>query len=148
LSIRHLDVSKQGKVIAGLQYQGTYNDEVPLAISHQGEQQLTFLKANKDIWRSMKQYTASVCINNANNSVAITCPKANLITHWDLESDQFIASYKLKDSAGLAIIDNVVITSTGRGVIAQQKSPYKAFDIKANFIDFRWDNHMTTVMRV
>ena len=89
LSIRHLAVSTQGKVVAGLQYQGTSTDEVPLAISHQGEAQLSLLKADINTWRSMKQYTASVCINSKNNTVAITCPKADLITYWQLDSNKF-----------------------------------------------------------
>lgn len=145
LSIRHLDVSQQGKVIAGLQYQGASTDQVPLAISHQGESQLQFLKASSDVWQSMKQYTASVCINEVNNSVAITCPKANLLTHWQLSSGEFIASYKLKDSAGLALINNAMFASTGRGKIAQQTNPRTDYEVMADFADYRWDNHMTAI---
>ena len=145
LSIRHLDVSEQGKVIAGLQYQGASTDQVPLVISHHGEDKLQFLHAQQDVWQSMKHYTASVCINNANNSVAISCPKANLITYWDLQRDEFISSYRLKDNAGLAMIGDSMIASTGRGVITQQFDPYQAFIMKAKMNELHWDNHMSTV---
>jgi hypothetical protein len=146
LSIRHLDVSAQGKVIAGLQYQGAYTDEVQLAISHHGEEQLQFLHASNSTWRSMKHYTASVCINSAANYVAITCPKANLLTYWQLDNNQFIASYKLKDSAGLAMVNNSIITSTGRGRVTRQTNPQISYEISADFSDYRWDNHMTVII--
>jgi hypothetical protein len=145
LSIRHLDVSAQGKVVAGLQYQGASTDEVPLAISHQGEDQLSLLKANNNTWRKMKQYTASVCINSKSNTVAITCPKADLLTFWQLDSNEFIASHKLKDGAGATLIDDSFIASTGRGRIISQNNPLKPYQINADFDDLRWDNHMTAI---
>jgi len=145
LSIRHLAVSKKGKVIAGLQYQGASTDEVPLALSHHGENQLTLLQANESTWRSMKQYTASVCINDAENTVAITCPKASLLTYWQLDTGDFITSHKLKDGAGLALVDNVFIASTGRGNIIAQQNIHTAYQDKARFSNLRWDNHMTSI---
>jgi hypothetical protein len=145
LSIRHLAVSNQGKVVAGLQYQGASTDEVPLAISHQGEEQLSLLKADTNTWRSMKQYTASVCINSRNNTVAITCPKADLITYWQLDSDKFIASHKLKDSAGVALIENDFVVSTGRGRLVQQNNAMNPYQVSADFHALRWDNHMTSI---
>jgi hypothetical protein len=145
LSIRHLDVSAQGKVVAGLQYQGASTDEVPLAISHHGEDQLSLLKADNNTWRKMKQYTASVCINSKRNTVAITCPKADLLTFWQLDSNEFIASHKLKDGAGATLIANNFIFSTGRGRVVLHKKPLKPYQVNADFNVLRWDNHMTTI---
>jgi hypothetical protein len=145
LSIRHLDVSAQGKVVAGLQYQGASTDEVPLAISHHGEDQLSLLKTDNSTWRSMKQYTASVCINSKSNMVAITCPKADLLTFWQLDSNEFIASHKLKDGAGATLIDERFIVSTGRGRIICQNNPLKPYQVNADFNELRWDNHMTAI---
>lgn len=145
LSIRHLDVSDEGKVIAGMQYQGAYTDEVPLAIAHHGEESLQFLKADTNTWRSMKQYTASVCINSNQNLVAITCPKANLLTYWQLDTNEFIASHKLKDGAGAALAAGKIYASTGRGRIISQQEPLHAYQISADFKDVRWDNHMTAI---
>ena len=146
LSIRHLDVSSQGKVVAGLQYQGASTDEVPLAISHHGEDQLSILKTDNNTWRSMKQYTASVCINSKSNTVAITCPKADLLTFWQLDSNEFIASHKLKDGAGTTLIDESFIASTGRGRIISQSNPLKPYQVNADFNELRWDNHMTSIV--
>jgi len=145
LSIRHLAVSKKGKVIAGMQYQGVSTDEVPLAISHHGESQLQPLQADSNIWRNMKQYTASICINDAENCVAISCPKASLLTFWQLDNGKFISSHKLKDGAGLTLVDNAFIASTGRGRIIAQSNPLNNYIKMADFASLRWDNHMTVI---
>ncbi|MFT5759960.1 MAG: hypothetical protein ACI9LM_004744 [Alteromonadaceae bacterium] len=150
LSIRHLDVSKKGKVIAALQYQGIKTDIVPLVVSHQGEEQLSFLHANENIWRAMNQYTASVCIDNEHNRVAVSCPRSDSITYWSLTKDQFIGSEKLKDGAGLAFI-NDMYASSGKGHVIEllagknkQQSLLSARSM--SFSGIRWDNHMTAVI--
>lgn len=145
LSIRHLDVSSQGKVVAGLQYQGASTDEVPLAIAHHGEDHLQFLNADINTWRKMKQYTASVCIDNKRNVVAITCPKADLLTFWQLDSNEFIISHKLKDGAGATLSGGQFVASTGRGRIITQENPLQPYQVNANFNDLRWDNHMASI---
>ncbi len=57
----------------------------------------------------------------------------------------FITSHKLKDGAGLALVDNVFIASTGRGNIVAQRNIHTAYQDKARFSNLRWDNHMTSI---
>ena len=146
LSIRHLDVSSTGKVVAGLQYQGRPNDEVPLAISHHGEAQLSVLNAEQSIWRSMKHYTSSICINSDTNTVAITCPRANLVTYWQLNSGDFMTSYKIRDGAGVTLIADDFIISSGRGRIIAQQDPKQGYSIRGDFEPLQWDNHMNAIL--
>ena len=145
LSIRHLDVSSTGKVIAGLQYQGAKSDQVPLAISHQGQQKLQFLKADDSTWARLNQYTASVCIDEPNNQVAISGPRGDLITLWDLDTDTFIKKIKMRDVAGLSMSNNQLIASNGKGqTINVSESPLHP----NTFRNIRWDNHLTTITGV
>ena len=116
-----------------------------MAIAHHGEENVQFLKADSNTWRSMKHYTASVCINSKQNLVAITCPKANLLTYWQLDTNEFITSHKLKDGAGAALAAGKIYASTGRGRIISQQEPLRAYQISADFKDVRWDNHMTAI---
>ena len=129
-----------------MQYQGASTDEVPLALAHQGETQLQFLKADSDIWRSMKQYTASVCVNSKQNVVAITCPKASLLTFWQLDNNEFLSSHKLKDGAGATLLADKFVASTGRGQVISQSTPLTSYQVNADFDDIRWDNHMTSIL--
>ena len=145
LSIRHLAVSTQGKVVAGLQYQGAKNDLVPLAIAHQGQDSLQYLKADEDTWRRMNQYTASVCIDEAQQVVAISCPRADLITYWSLRGNSFIASERLADGAGLTFTDRLY-ASSGKGRVVTSKT--LGTDREANLMEFsglKWDNHLAHI---
>lgn len=142
LSIRHLDISHTGKVIAGLQYQGSKSDDVPLAISHHGQDNLQFLQAPNMLWRSLNHYTASVCVNNALNKVAISCPRGDLITLWDLNTDQYIRSIKMRDVAGLGLANHQVVATNGKGQVLNLNQHNNQF---LKFNDIRWDNHLTTI---
>ncbi len=145
LSIRHLDVSSKGKVIAGLQYQGAKTDQVPLAISHQGQSSLHFLQANDLTWQRFNQYTASVCIDELNNQVAISCPRGDLISLWDLQTDAFIKKVSMRDVAGLGLSNHLLIATNGKGQTANvRQNPLQT----QNFNDIRWDNHLTTLTGV
>jgi hypothetical protein len=146
LGIRHLAVSQQGKVIGGLQYQGAKTDQVPLAFSHKGKGPMQYLKATDEVWQQMNQYTASICVNDANNTVAISCPRADKVTFWDLETDEFINSIKLIDGAGLALYQSSsqshIVATNGKGQAIFQGVGQLAFD------NIRWDNHLVAVRAV
>jgi len=163
LSIRHLAVSKQGKVIAGLQYQGAKTDLVPLAISHHGESSLRYLSASDDVWRRMNQYTASVCIDDNLAIIAISCPRADLITYWSLKNGEYLSSERFADGAGLTHLDNIYATS-GKGRLMTSKITRSANNNNHNsinnsinnsnndsvanvsFAGLKWDNHLTHIV--
>jgi hypothetical protein len=145
LSIRHLAISKQGKVVAGLQYQGSKTDLVPLAISHHGEESLTYLTADDHTWRRMNQYTASVCIDDSQEIAAISCPRADLITYWSLKNNEYLYSEKFADGAGLTHIDKIYATS-GKGRVMVSKLIPDENEQRFNFPELRWDNHLTHII--
>ncbi|REL32193.1 DUF1513 domain-containing protein [Thalassotalea euphylliae] len=146
LSIRHLDVSEKGKVVAGLQYQGAKSDLVPLAIAHQGEASLQYLSASEAIWRRMNHYTASVCIDNAANLVAISCPRADMLTYWSLNDNSFIAKERFSDGAGLAMSTDGkgIIATSGKGqILPIGQANNKASSQASVFVDgIKFDNHL------
>lgn len=146
LSIRHLDVSKQGKVIAGLQYQGAKSDLVPLAISHHGESSLQYLKAPESTWRSMRQYTASVCIDSDKQVAAISCPRANMITYWSLLDNSYLSKERFSDGAGLTFANQMYVSSGKGKVIAStilNNNITEAVNTALSFDGLKWDNHLS-----
>ncbi|MDP7592221.1 MAG: DUF1513 domain-containing protein [Litorilituus sp.] len=146
LSIRHLAVSKTGNVIAGLQYQGAKNDLVPLAISHHGENALQYLSADEDIWRRMNQYTASVCIDDNRDLIAISCPRADMITYWSLTRGEYLTNEKFTDGAGLTQIDKIYATSgKGRLIASKTANSDAQKRLELGFSDLKWDNHLTSI---
>lgn len=146
LSIRHLAVSKQGKVVAGLQYQGAKNDLVPLALSHHGETSLSYLSASDDIWRRMNQYTASVCIDDDLDIIAISCPRADLITYWSLSRGEYLSHERFADCAGLTRINKIYATSgKGRMKPSMVSNKPNSSDKTIQFSGLKWDNHLTHI---
>lgn len=139
LSIRHLAISKTGKVIGGLQYQGGKTDLVPLAFSHQGQEPLQYLKAPDSLWQQMNQYTASICINDEGKTAAISCPRGNMVTYWNLHTGEFIKDIPLKDGAGLALFNNNIVATSGKGRAVFEGNRHLAFD------NVRWDNHLVAI---
>ncbi len=86
-----------------------------------------------------------VCIDSTKKLIAITCPKANLLTYWHLDTQAFITSHKLKDGAGVTLAADKIYASTGRGRVISQTEPLHAYQVKADFVGIRWDNHMTAI---
>lgn len=143
LSIRHLAVSQQGQVIAGLQYQGAKNHTVPLAFSQQHQQAPQYLQAPSQVWRDMQHYTASVVIDDTRQLAIISCPRGNLVTNWHLPTKQWISSENRRDCAGLAMLNRHgkqhLAKSSGDGHL--EFSPTTIHHLK----QFRFDNHLSVM---
>ena len=93
----------------------------------------------------MNQYTASVCINDSQQLVAISCPRGDFVGFWDLRSDEFLQQQKLRDGAGLSLLDHKFVATSGKGkMLAQQTAQSLAMN-KRYFQHIRWDNHLTTI---
>ncbi|MET1257034.1 DUF1513 domain-containing protein [Aliikangiella maris] len=169
LSIRHLAVSTDDTVVMGLQYQGDRFHQVPLALTHRGENQLQIMKAPPEVLMAMRQYVASVAINPVANQAVLTAPRGNLVTVWDIANKTLVDSLKLKDSAGVAYDrhgDRLLLTN-GYGNIyeyAHQPQQGKQSSIRdlnsskyggqqagvqsltgSQQIKLKWDNHVVPV---
>ncbi|SFB83004.1 DUF1513 domain-containing protein [Pseudoalteromonas denitrificans] len=146
LSIRHLDVSKQDKVVVGMQYQGNKQDKVPLIFTQQGDNALQACEVEQEVWQQMNQYTASVCIDNALNIAAVSAPRGNLVSYWDLNNNKYLGQYHSADCAGVALADDGFVLSNGTGVIerivALSKTPLK----QKRSAGIKWDNHMLALV--
>lgn len=145
-SIRHLDVSADGRVFVGLQYQGPSTDLVPLAFCHHSGQAPRFLQADMALWQQLNHYTASVCVDESLRQVAISCPRADKITLWDLDDEAYKGQIKFRDTAGLAMVNRQLTASNGKG---QLWEGIERTDTQAQYYQgLRWDNHMTAITAV
>lgn len=146
LSIRHLAVSKQDKVVIGMQYQGAKYQRVPLIFTQQGNSGLKACDVDQKTWQKMQQYTASVCIDSALNIAAVSAPRGDLVSYWDLNTDKFIGLYNNRDCAGVALADDGFMLSNGKGVIkriaALSQKPIKQQTVSG----IKWDNHMLALV--
>ncbi|GLS26275.1 DUF1513 domain-containing protein [Marinibactrum halimedae] len=117
LSLRHLDVTSNHKVVVGAQFEGGTNDPMPLVFSHEMGCPLHAMEADDIEWMRFKQYIASVAVSQDGKSAAVSSPKGNIISAWDIHHRTLIDSIPMRDTAGLVYSDEnkTFIASNGFG---------------------------------
>ena len=147
LSIRHMDVNAEGTVVIALQYQGDLDDDQPLVAVHRRGEELKLLHAPEPINRQMVQYCGSARFDSSGKIAAVSAPRGNLITFWDLEQDRYLTSLDAADGCGVAAAEEAgsFIASTGRG---RCYALYPAEDYREPLLlppqlsSLSWDNHL------
>lgn len=148
LSIRHLAVNQADQVVIAMQYQGDKMDNPPLVATHQRGESIRLLAAPEGVNRSMKQYCGSVSIDSTGCFAAVSSPRGNLVTIWDIEAGQYLSHFRCSDGCGVAPSGDgrfMVSTGTGRFYqydLATQTLTKIALDISPSVA---WDNHLTAI---
>lgn len=141
LSLRHLDVNHNGDIYVGAQFQGDYAEPYPLVFVQSADQPLHALSASTDDWLAMRQYTASVCVDN--DRLIVTCPRGDQLTLWSTQTNKLEQRITLKDAAGVATINGEFMVSSGHGQLV--KTHANKTNLHALVDGVRFDNHMTIV---
>ncbi|MBF7072196.1 DUF1513 domain-containing protein [Glaciecola sp. MH2013] len=146
LSLRHLDVNPQGRVVVGAQYQGKRGKIQALVFSHHmHDKELMPMQASNTQWQQMQQYTASVVCHQ--NQAYVTCPRGNSLFIFDLVKNKALAQITQKDVAGLVKTGSGIASSNGLGQISLLKGRASAPAYKElNFPSLKFDNHMTSII--
>jgi hypothetical protein len=151
LSIRHLAVNKKDQIAVLTQYQKTddfveTDNEVSLVYSWQpGAENLTALPA---LWSGFESYMASGALSDQ-GILAATTPRGNRLAFWDINQNKWLAVYKMKDVAGIALSPDgqSFIASSGRGRLwqfsAATAQPLTEKAVRVSGLG--WDNHMLAV---
>jgi len=146
-SIRHIDVNNAGKVAIGIQFQGSRQQQLPLVYTHNGQYRLQAMTAPDAVWQTMQQYTASVMTHGSN--VYVSCPRGNLLTQWNINSQTLIAQGEVIDAAGIATAQSIPMVSSGIGELVSASKCLemdKTDQISNKHIsNFKFDNHMTEI---
>lgn len=143
LSIRHLDVSQSGAILISCQYKG--NTELPslVGLLRKG-QPLQMLNIDGDSLWQMKQYTASARFINE-NLAAVSCPRGNLLSFWDLQAGEYLYGVAIDDVGGIEVLPDqkTVMASANTGelvsvdVLSGHISP-----VGHSWSGAKWTNHM------
>ncbi len=148
LSIRHLAVNAEGRVVIAMQYQGAAFDEVPLVANHQRGQPLQPLWAPVAVNRSMKQYCGSVSFDASGRYALISSPRGNVLTLWDMQEQAFVRSLQCRDGCGVASLGpETFMVSNGLGALFS----YRVGDDSLvqlplpEALQVAWDNHLTVL---
>lgn len=146
LSIRHLDVTANGTIAAGFQYQGDITDQVPLVgIWHPGGD-IRPIEAPDTVQVRMRQYCGSVRFDTSGQVFAISCPRGGLVTFWDAQSSDFLTHIAAPDGCGLAATNRTgeFVGTSGLG------NSWRMDAIRRKRVELpddshkslQWDNHL------
>jgi hypothetical protein len=147
LSIRHMDVNAAGTVILALQYQGDESDDKPLVAVHRRGEAIKLMSAPPAINREMAHYCGSARFDRSGHVAAVSAPRGDLITFWDIKEDRFLTSLTASDGCGLAATteDGCFIASTGRGrcyALYPLEDYREPLMLPPMLSDLAWDNHL------
>lgn len=145
LSLRHLDVSPDGTVIVGAQFQGPLPSNNALVFSHRRGQPLVAMDTAELPLQFKKDYIASVCIDSEGAWAVTTCPRDNVVCLWNIQKQSLHQVWTLRDVAG-AVYDAAYqqfILSNGNGQLLALTPGTNALKQLAYRAGTHWDNHLT-----
>ena len=147
LSIRHIDTNWQGTTVIALQYQGDIGHNLALVAAHRPGQPIKLLRAPEPVNQAMKDYCGSATFDHSGRFAAVSAPRGDLITFWDMHEDQFISSIKSRDGCGLAATNNSAefIISTGTGRCLRHNLQRGTTVRLPSTVVTAWDNHLATL---
>ena len=145
LSLRHLDVSSNGDVVAGAQFQGPRPSSHPLLYHHRPGGDLRALDRQRPL-PMRNDYVASVALDDRGQALC-SFPLDNQFALWSIAEQRLIQSWQLRDCAG-AVYDPhyqqfIVSSSNGQlvAVRAGESTPVQL----AYLPRFHWDNHLSLI---
>ncbi len=142
LSIRHLDIDKDGTVWFGCQHEGDLGEAPPLVGHMKPGDGLGLLPMPRSLSVRMRNYIGSVAVNNRTGVVATSGPRGDLVLFWDAASGALINEHVLSDGCGLAVSDESFVMSSGLGRLVHSDPGRLMPKDLAKFPGVAWDNHI------
>ena len=146
LSIRHLAVAPDDTVAVAMQYEGPAHDRVPLVALQRGGGPLRLLQGPPNVIRAMKNYCGSVCFDPSGGTVAVSAPRGNLVTFWDVGTGRYQSSTGVPDGCGIApgsLPDEFLVSSGLGGVVVIDARSGTTRPLAVGGLEAaRWDNHL------
>lgn len=148
LSIRHLTVAGNNRVVFGCQYKGPKTDTPNLVGMHDRGRPIQLIETPDDVLHDMKHYIGSVTADSSGEIIAASSPRGGFISYWDASNKTYIGRRELKDGCGLARTQTkgAFLQTSGLGR-AEKVSIDKSDQGKEEqkFPTKQWDNHAVFV---
>lgn len=147
LSCRHLDVSADGLVIAGYQYEGPDWDNPPLLARldtrNNDFRELTLPGPQQS---SLRHYIASIAISPVQPLALVTAPRGQQALILNTDSGELLRSLSIPDAAGAsAEADGSFLVSSGTGALYRIRPDRPDVDLLSRQSG-HWDNHLTSLV--
>ncbi len=140
-SIRHLDVSANGMVAFGMQWQGDISEAPDLVGLVGANSETQFFGADLNEQLALNGYIGSVAISTDAKAIGVTAPKGNR-AHLYKSNSGLSGVIKRRDICGIATKENGFITTDGNGGV------FNVDDTAMTLLTRKprsWDNHLVKV---
>ena len=140
-SIRHLDVSPDGLVAIGMQWQRDLATAPALVALHRRGREVHLLQAPQNVHQRAKGYIGSIAVSRAGRQVAVTCPRGGCVQVFDTQSGAMTASYDTEDASGIVGLKAGFMVTSGLGQVRMVGKR------DALMVDhpLEWDNHLVRI---
>lgn len=140
-SIRHLDVSADGQVAMGMQWQRGQASAPALVAVHRRGDQVTFLHAPLNVHRLAQGYIASIALSEAGHEVAVTCPRGGGVQVFDTRTEKLKDTHDITDASGIVGLAAGFVVTSGLG----QVRVIGGADPQVTKHPLEWDNHLVRI---
>ncbi len=140
LSIRHLDVGSEDRVVFGCQFKGPRSQWMELVGVHRRGEELVFLPIEPTVGRALRHYVSSVAVDRHGEIAGITSSRGQQIVFVDIRRMAVIAVQGFRDVSGIAAhVSGGFVLTGGYGDVgvAEGRAPVSL----ARHEDWSWDNH-------
>lgn len=140
LSCRHLDVTPQGHIYAGYQYQGPDYD-APALIARYRNGYFDEIEFDAEVQLQLANYIASVAAHPQNDLVAVTAPRGGRALIFEGATGRLLRNETIVDGAGVEALDGGdFIVTTGQGKLIRIGVDEPARELAT--LPLHWDNHL------
>ncbi|HSR56425.1 MAG TPA: DUF1513 domain-containing protein, partial [Alphaproteobacteria bacterium] len=150
LSLRHLDVAADGRVVIGMQYQGPQVGRVRLVALHRPGSGIAALETPPEAQAALRHYVGSIAFDRGGNWIAATSPRGGSVALWRASDGAYAGRVKMADVCGLAAgspAGNFTVTA-GSGKIRRLDAGQRTLHTLApGMPGARWDNHLVALPR-
>jgi uncharacterized protein len=145
LSLRHLDVARDGTVIIGAQLTRGAFDGQSLVYRHRRQQILAPIALPGEIATGLSGYVSSIACDRSGEFAAITSSRGALAVVIDIASGRVVRTQRLDDVSGVAPTAEpaAFLTTSGLGSVAVL--PAGSAAVHAASTPWAWDNHAVLI---
>lgn len=140
-SIRHLDVSQDGRVAVGMQWQRDRASSPALVGLHYLGHPVSLMKAPLNVHRQAFGYVGSIAFSGDGKQLAVTCPRGGCVQVFDAVTCEYVDHHKTPDASGITGSGDGFVVSSGTGQI-HSIGDGPTISIKH---PLEWDNHLVRI---
>lgn len=141
LSLRHLDIARDGQVVVVAQWEGDPLAQPPLVGLTRLGQGLHLVSAPKAVQAGLRNYCGSVAFSNDGRRFAVTSPRGGLATFWRNDG-AFLGAADLPDVCAVDAADTGFRLTSGEGKLAELRDGRL---VPLDLSSRRFDNHLMSL---